>query len=371
MSQEEAPRTAAESAAARWTRRSVNAVRVAVLAGVALGLIGVGGMFAGLPVITSTLGPTAYLFLAHPEHETARLRNACVGQAAAIAAGIIALLITGTMASPLAFTPSRAIASALGLGLTMLALELASSHHAPAASTVLLITTGLASSLATLTGLVAGIAALLPLVLVLSQIPPWRRRRTQPAAEEAVSVDQMSPSAGEGRTAAAPATRRRLLWAARALRMAVLGGMVVGVIGIGARLSGLALLSSSLGPTAYVFFAHPERGSAQVGKAAIAHATAIVAGLVALALLAPIGLTGDRALADALAPGLALALTLLVMDLAGTHHAPAGSTAVLVGSGVAGPGWPLAGLAIGLAALLGLTALLRGVASWFAADASG
>jgi hypothetical protein len=361
MGKHDAPRTASEPVAARFARRLVNGVRVAVLAGAALGLIGMIGHLVGLPLITSTLGPTAYLFIAHPEHETARLRNASVAQAAAIASGVLALLATGLILSPDGDPLLQAVASALGVALTMLFLELVRSHHAPAASTVLLLTTGLAWSPKPFAGLVLGIAALLPLVMALSRVPLFRRRRTAPAAEEAFTSDPASRHRQLERTAGESTARRRLRRLERASRGAALGGILIGVIGVGGWLSELPLLSSALGPTAYLFFAHPEQEAARTRNAIVAHSAAIAAGVVALAVTGVISQLSGAAPAMALAPGLALALTLLTVELTGTHHAPAGSTAVLVASGVSGPGLPLTGLALGLAALLVLAALHNAV----------
>ncbi|GAA4788810.1 hypothetical protein GCM10023200_24260 [Actinomycetospora chlora] len=51
-------------------------------------------------------------------------------------------------------------------------------------------------------------------------------------------------------------------------------------------------------------------------------------------------------------------MTLLVLTVAGAHHAPAGATALLVASGIARPGPPLVSLVIGLAIVLAVAPLL-------------
>ena len=59
----------------------------------------------------------------------------------------------------------------LGVGLTVFFLELAGSHHAPAAATALLITTGLAKPGAPLIGLVLGLAIVIALGPLIGRIP--------------------------------------------------------------------------------------------------------------------------------------------------------------------------------------------------------
>ena len=52
-------------------------------------------------------------------------------------------------------------------------------------------------------------------------------------------------------------------------------------------------------------------------------------------------------------------LTVGVLDVLGSHHAPAGATALLVATGVAGPGRGLYGLLAGLAVLMVVVPTLR------------
>jgi hypothetical protein len=70
-------------------------------------------------------------------------------------------------------SPSAAqvAAAVLGVGLTVFVLELAGSHHAPAAATALLITTGLAKPGAPLIGLVLGLAIVIALGPLIGRIP--------------------------------------------------------------------------------------------------------------------------------------------------------------------------------------------------------
>ena len=69
-------------------------------------------------------------------------------------------------------------AAVLGVGLTVFFLELAGSHHAPAAATALLITTGLAKPGAPLIGLVLGLAIVIAFGPLIGRIPLARRAST-------------------------------------------------------------------------------------------------------------------------------------------------------------------------------------------------
>ena len=124
-------------------------VRYLLLTGVLVGVVGLAGRYLAWPLLTSTIGPTAYTFAAHPDSEAARFRNALTGHGVAFGCGLAALAIFGLTQSPsisATGAPSlRQVAAAVtGVGATVLVLELVGSHHAPAAATTLLITTGLA-----------------------------------------------------------------------------------------------------------------------------------------------------------------------------------------------------------------------------------
>ena len=124
-------------------------LRYLLLTGALVGAVGIAGRFFAWPLLTSTVGPTAYVFAAHPDSEAARFRNALVGHGVAIGCGLAALAIFGLAQYPSVSetgSPSAAqvAAAVVGVGLTVFVLELAGSHHAPAAATALLITTGLA-----------------------------------------------------------------------------------------------------------------------------------------------------------------------------------------------------------------------------------
>lgn len=142
-----------------------------------------------------------------------------------------------------------------------------------------------------------------------------------------------------------------------ALRLGLIGGLVVAAIGMADHFSTWPLLTSSLGPTAYVFIAHPGSASARSRNAAIGHLVGIAAGLAALAAFglwsAPsVVRLGHATVAQAGAAGMATALTLALLHLLRSHHGPAASSALLVATGLARPGRPLEGLVTGLAVLI-------------------
>ncbi len=146
--------------------RVVRGTRHLVLTAALVGAAGAAGRALSWPVLTSTVGPKAYVFAAHPDSEAARFRNAVVGHAIAVGIGLSSLAAFGlwdhrSVSSLGAPTPGQIGAAAAGVGVTVLALELLGSHHAPAAATALLITTGLAKPGSPLIGLVVGLAVVI------------------------------------------------------------------------------------------------------------------------------------------------------------------------------------------------------------------
>jgi hypothetical protein len=158
-------------------RRAVSGVRVGVMAGA--GLMIIGGADAGfhLPLLTTAIGPVAYVLAAHPRSETARARNTLVGQTIAIAMALASLAIFGAWSTPSVAvlhhaTLAQVAASALAVAGTIFFLQVSQAHHAPAAATCLLITTGLAHWGRPLVGLVLGLAAVIVLGFATQLWPP-------------------------------------------------------------------------------------------------------------------------------------------------------------------------------------------------------
>lgn len=142
------------------------ASRYLIVCGLLVGVVGLIGHWLAWPLITSTVGPTAYVFAAHPESETSRFRNALIGHTVAVGVGLGSLAAFGllhhaSVSTTGAPTWDQVAAAAVAAGVTVAILELAGSHHAPAAATALLISTGLAKPGAPLIGLVLGLAVVI------------------------------------------------------------------------------------------------------------------------------------------------------------------------------------------------------------------
>ncbi|WP_245738457.1 HPP family protein [Streptomyces sparsogenes] len=163
----------------RWAAgRRLFLTSAALLA--AMGAIGQG---AGWIMLTTTLGPTAYVLLAHPESEAARLRNSSLGHAAATACGLACLAVFGLWQHPSVVeqkhdTWPQIGAQALAVGLTLLLLELLEAQHPPAAATALLITSGIARPGPPLYGMLTGLALLIAGAALIA----WVGRRPDTAA---------------------------------------------------------------------------------------------------------------------------------------------------------------------------------------------
>lgn len=168
------------------------AARLAVLAAVLLGVVGVadhylGGRIggAGSVWLTAALGPTGYVLLTHPRSVSARLRNTMLGHGAAIGAGLIALAVFGLWSAPSVTQTQRESlpqvgAQALALALTVAGLTALDAHHAPAAATTLLISSGITRPGPPLVGLVIG---LMIVVAAGSLLTRWPMLRGQTSRE--------------------------------------------------------------------------------------------------------------------------------------------------------------------------------------------
>lgn len=180
-------------------RRLEPAVRFFALTVVLVGTVGLAGRLLAWPLLTSTIGPTAYLFAAHPTSEAARFRNALIGHGVGIAIGLAMVASFGLTNRPPVTDlgmPSlrQVLASALAVGMTMFTLELLGSHHAPVAATALLISTGLAKPGAPLIGLVLGLAIVIVLG-PLCKLWPVRIRPSLPPS----STSQVTSASRSGR----------------------------------------------------------------------------------------------------------------------------------------------------------------------------
>lgn len=168
------------------TQRLVVALRFLILMGVSLAAIGVAGHFLTLPLLASTLGPTSYVFAAHPKSEGASRRSAVIGQSTAVAAGLFCLAVFGlwqhqSISAQGHLVLAQVGAAALAGALTIAGLEIFNAHHAPAGATALLIATGIAKPGPGLYGLLIGLSLLILLGPELGRWLPLARSHAQRA----------------------------------------------------------------------------------------------------------------------------------------------------------------------------------------------
>lgn len=162
--------------------RLVSGARYVLITAVLVVAVGIAGHYLAWPLLTSTVGPTAYVFAAHPRSESARFQNALVGHAVALACGLGALTVFGLARHPSLIETgspslSQVAAAVTAVGLSVFLLELLGSHHAPSAATALLVTTGLAKPGSPLIGLVLGLAIVIALGPLIGRIPLVGRAR--------------------------------------------------------------------------------------------------------------------------------------------------------------------------------------------------
>lgn len=176
------------------SRRLFLGLRFALLAGVLLGAVGVAGHVAGASGIggtwlTTSLGPTAYVLLAHPRSVTSRLRNGVLGHATGVLVGLAALAAFGLWDAPsVAETHQESLpqvgAQAAAIAVTLLVLTLIDAHHAPAGATALLVASGIARPGPALAGLLIGLAIVLAVAPLLARLPGERHDTAETDAEE-------------------------------------------------------------------------------------------------------------------------------------------------------------------------------------------
>ncbi|MCX3063041.1 HPP family protein [Streptomyces beihaiensis] len=159
--------------------RAVAGARLFLLAAPLLAAVGALGLLIDWVLLTTTVGPTAYLLLAHPDTLPARLRGAVLGHGCAVVVGLACLaafgLWTHASTSSLRHESARQLgAQAVAVGLTLFFLHLVDAHHPPAAATALLITSGLARPGPALYGMLTGLALVIAVAPVLTAAFPSR-----------------------------------------------------------------------------------------------------------------------------------------------------------------------------------------------------
>jgi hypothetical protein len=119
----------------------------AALSALALGLIGLLGMWAGIPWLFPSLGPTIAIQTSAPDSAGARPYNVIAGHLVGLISGIAALLVTGAIHLPSVtaaheLSLPRLGAAVLAVGLSMLIQAAIKAQHPPAEATTLLIALG-------------------------------------------------------------------------------------------------------------------------------------------------------------------------------------------------------------------------------------
>lgn len=114
---------------------------------VLIGLVGLLSWGGGMPLLSASLGPTVYLVVDHPLHQSASLRNIVIAHAVAVGVGWLCLWLFGLSGAgsvmTLGVSPLRIAAVMSALGCASAVTLLLRAGHPPAASTTLLITLGI------------------------------------------------------------------------------------------------------------------------------------------------------------------------------------------------------------------------------------
>jgi hypothetical protein len=123
------------------------AVYGAVLAAVAMALAGLVGVLLRQPWLFPSLGPTIMVIAETPATPGAHPRNVFVGHVVGMAAGYLALVLTGLRTAPSTIETGldarRVVAAVFALVVTVLALQLLRTPHAPAGATTLIVGLGI------------------------------------------------------------------------------------------------------------------------------------------------------------------------------------------------------------------------------------
>ena len=162
-----------------WLLRHYAQVPVLAIFSFLNGLLSIGVMSAiailtRSPFIFPSLGPTAFLFFYTPTAPAASPRNTIFGHAIGVAAGYVALVVTGlTAAGPALSTGvtwQRALAAALSLALTSGLMVLLRSPHPPAGATTLIVSLGLLTHPAQLAILMVAVVLLTVQAFIINRL---------------------------------------------------------------------------------------------------------------------------------------------------------------------------------------------------------
>jgi hypothetical protein len=125
-------------------------------------IIGSISIFANIPFLIPSLGPTAYLQAVSPAHPSSKIYNVVVGHVIGLGSGIIGVLLMHALNAPVvtmdsSLTIARLWAAVIALFLTVLLCLLFKADHPPAAATTLLVSLGLIKNLDHYTVLLVGV----------------------------------------------------------------------------------------------------------------------------------------------------------------------------------------------------------------------
>ena len=151
----------------------------------ALGISGLAAYLAKQPLLFPSLGPTALLFFERPLAATSSPRNALIGHAVAIGAGVLSLALFGLLDNPSILaedaTPARVGAGALSVALTGAVLLLLDASHPPTGATTLIVSLGFLQTPPEMAALMAGVVLLTVVGWLLNRaagvpVPVWGAR---------------------------------------------------------------------------------------------------------------------------------------------------------------------------------------------------
>ncbi len=122
-------------------------VWAAVVSVVVLAAAGLVGLVLEQPWLFPSLGPTIMVVAETPRQPAAHPRNVLAGHVVGVAAGYLALVVTGLTAAPAVaqqgITFPRIVAACLSLALTALVLQATGTQHPPAGATTLIVSLGI------------------------------------------------------------------------------------------------------------------------------------------------------------------------------------------------------------------------------------
>lgn len=141
---------------------------------VMLGVIGALAVVTRQPLLFPSLGPSVLLFVDSPHLPSSRPLNTAVGHVLGIAAGWLALALTGLLHAPpvtvAGATWARVAAAVVSLALTGVVLRLLHLPHPPAGASTLIVSLGILSAPRELAAMVVAVLLLAALGALLDAV---------------------------------------------------------------------------------------------------------------------------------------------------------------------------------------------------------